>query len=68
MPGFAGARVEEGDGVAQVMTVALSSFSHPQRGLACLSIRYVAGPSDDETEAMTIGGAVVHDGPIHLAE
>jgi GrpB-like predicted nucleotidyltransferase (UPF0157 family) len=28
----------------------------------------VAGPSDDEIEAMTIGGAVVHDGPIHLAE
>jgi hypothetical protein len=45
-----------------------SQVSPPQRGLACLSIRDVAGPSDDEIEAMTIGGAVVHNGPIHLAE
>ena len=28
----------------------------------------MAGPSDDEIEAMTIGGAVVHDAPIRLAE
>jgi GrpB-like predicted nucleotidyltransferase (UPF0157 family) len=28
----------------------------------------VAGPSDEEIEAMTIGGPVVHDGTIHLAE
>ena len=47
---------------------AASSSQHRQRGLACLSIRRVAGPSDDEIEAMTIGGAVVHDATIQLAE